>query len=439
MKKIISGAAAFIITLSAFAGCTNNTPAETTVSLETTAAANGNVSSAEFSGWDSIDKSTVVASLKSGEAPEAFNITFGDFFGEYRYYLKSYRIDDDMSAADKDTCESYRNDIITYLTFERVFLYVAEKEYGISEATLTAEQKAEIKANSDAALENWKNNYRETVIEKYGSGLSEAEISAKELELINADLAECGLPENVFEKWETNSYIQNLVIEKINADAVVTDAEVDEQYNEYCSMAKDTYENNRAEYESNSMYYGIYIPDGVRLSTHIYIPFSEDDAKAVSDARTAGNSEEAEKLIEAAFTEEIKAKAAEIGQKLADGENFFELQETYSPDTTDEYLILPDSVIYYKEYIDALYSLEKIGDYSEGFVSDNGYYFVMYANDAAINDSMVSEFKDSLKEYLEYVKSNQAQGEKYESWMSRYEYEINYSLLQISNTDTSIE
>ena len=48
------------------------------------------------------------------------------------YYLVLNRIEDDMSDENKAVCESYRDSMITYMTFERMYLYTAEKEYGIS-------------------------------------------------------------------------------------------------------------------------------------------------------------------------------------------------------------------------------------------------------------------------------------------------------------------
>ena len=145
-KRLTAGTAALIAAAMLLTGC-NGSGSEAPETTQAAAAAPDRAAEIadkffvggadSYPAWTDTDRSKLVASVPEGtESKDFFDITFGEFFSEYMYYLVSYKITDDMSEENKATCESYRDNIISYLTFERMYLYIAEHEYGFSEASL---------------------------------------------------------------------------------------------------------------------------------------------------------------------------------------------------------------------------------------------------------------------------------------------------------------
>ena len=129
-KTAILTAAASIALAAVLSGCNNAQQEQTkaAVSAEAREIADeyfpGDRSS--FAAWAGIDNSKIIASVDEPEHIPFFDITFGDFIGEYMYYLINYGIEDDMSEDFAESCEAYRVNIINYLTFEKMYLYTAE-------------------------------------------------------------------------------------------------------------------------------------------------------------------------------------------------------------------------------------------------------------------------------------------------------------------------
>ena len=146
-KRTAAAVLAAVIACGAASGCGNGSGSGITVSAEAKAIADEYFpgDSSSFTAWKDTDRSKIIASVNEPEHIPYFDITFGDFICEYMYYLIIYGITDDMSEANAESCKNYRVNIINYLTFEKMYLYAAEKDYGITEATLTEEQKEKIK------------------------------------------------------------------------------------------------------------------------------------------------------------------------------------------------------------------------------------------------------------------------------------------------------
>lgn len=438
-KKIISAilSAAMIISL---AGCkeSEDKDAETTTQINAADESNGLVNGNSYATWKDIDRNKVIAYVE-GADPEKFNVTFGDFYSEYLYYLISYNIPDDMNAKYKETCETYREDIITYVTFEHIFLEIAE-EMGCGKSSLTDEDKAAIQQSVDTTINNFLSNYKDGAVSELGEGATDEEITNRAKELLSADLARAELTMDIFEKWETNSYIQEKLAAILSKDVTVSEAEVDEMFAEYVAMAKEAYETDKASYETNQTFTWIYKPEGTRLADQILIAFDEETRTKISEARQAGQADEADRIRNEAYNDEMKEKVNNILSLIENGSDFNELQETYNEDgTNDAYDVVEGSVLYVSEFTDAVFSVENEGDVAEPAVSDYGVHIIMYAGDAVVTEEDLTEIRASMKDYLFAQKESAVQEEAYGEWMERFPYTIDYDLIKVTPNVTEAD
>ncbi len=447
-RRITACCAAFIAAAMLMTGCNNGTEgADSSNNGGDTTAADIKVSDTareiadeyfprtvdDYTTWRGIDRDKVIAYVDGDvEDKEFFDIPFGEFFNEYMYYIVSYQIDDDMSEENKATCEGYRDNIISYIAFERMYRYVADKEYGISEATLSADQLKEIRDSADEVWANWAANFYASVSEKLGEDASEEDKNAMCSEVLQLILEKCGLNKDIFYTWELSRYIQDLVIAKLT-DSVeeVTEDEVRKMLEEFISEAKDKAENAPDEYESLSAYPMVYIPEGTRVADQIFVSFSEDDLTKIAQAINDGDDAETEKLVEAAYTDEIKAAVGEISAKLADGADFADVKAEYDASASTEMIVLPNSPSFFEEYRSALYALENKGDVSEPVVYSNGIYFIRYADDAQVLEAETEQIKDSMRSYLASYKEQAAQNTAYTDWMKRFNYTVDYETIHV--------
>ena len=428
MKKKISAVLAAAILVLSMAGCNNNgSQSGSDTSVENTE----NKSASSYPTWNGIDRNKVIAYVEGADS-EKFDITFGDFYSEYLYYLVSYNIDDDMSATYKDACEGYRENIITYLTFEHIFLEIAE-EMGCGKSSLTDEEKETIQENIKATTDNFISNYTSLASEELGEGASDDDILNRSTEMLVADLARAELTMDIFEKWETNSFIQEKLTAELNKGITVTEADIDAMFEEYVAMAKTAFETNKVEYETNSTFTWIYKPEGTRLADQILVAFDSDTQAKIQEARTAGNDAEADKLREEAYNAEMQDKVKNIMYLIEAGNDFNTLQETYNDDGgNDPYPVVVGSQIYVSEFTDAVFSVDNIGDVAEPAVSDYGVHIIKYEGDAVVTEQDMIEIRASMSEFILEQKQSEVQQKAYNEWLERFPYTIDYDLLQVT-------
>ena len=421
MKRKLSAVIAAALMITSLAGCSGTTPEGETTGT------NG----ASYETWKDIDRNKVIAHVEGADS-EKFDIKFGEFYSEYLYYLLSYNISDDMDPKYKDSCETYREDIITYLTFERIFLQVAE-EKGCGISSLTEEDKAIIKENAKLSSDNFVSSYTALAEEELGEGATEDEILNRSTEMLVEDLARAELTTDIFEKWETNNLVQEKLLSELTKDVTVTDAEVEEMFNDYVEMAKKAIDADKISYEMDKTLTWVYVPEGTRFADQILVMFDEATRTAISEARAAGNDAEADKLRNEAYNAEMQEKVNNICALLDSGSDFDELQETYNEDgTNDPYTVIPDSALYVSEFTEATFSVDNIGDVAEPAVSDYGVHIIKYAGDETVTEEEKTEIYASMESFILDQKKTGIQQEAYEEWTERFPYTIDYALLQIT-------
>lgn len=426
MKKKIQAAllaAALILNLAA---CTEGN-AGTTKPAETSDL------SASLAEWDKIDRDLVVAYVEGAENPEEFNITFGDFYSEYLYYLLSYGIDDDMSDAYLSTCVGFREDIISYLQFEHIFLKVAE-EMGVGSSSLTEAELSEIQAAADQTHENFRAKYYSAVIEELGEDASEEAIRNREEELLQADLRRAELDTGIFLTWEKNAFVQEKLLEKLTENIEIAESQVDEMFGEYVQMAKDALAEDPLSYETNATYTWLYIPEGTRLADQILLAFDSETMQAISQARSEGNDEEADRLRAEAYESQLKERTEELLTKLTNGGDFNELQAEYNDDGGDDpYAVIVGAQRYVPEFTEAIFSVDEIGGISAPTVSDYGVHIIRYEGDAFVTEQDKTEIRQSMREFLISQESTTIQEQAYDEWLERFPYMVKYEILKLTN------
>ncbi len=422
MKKKTALFLALAVIIAGFSGCgaKNN-------EADTSAAENGAV---EFINWSEIDKDKIIASVAGHDD---LNITFGEFYREYRYYLLSSGISDDFSDEQKAACEETRSSIITYLEFEKIFLKVAE-ELGIGASSLTDEENKTISENAAQTIENMCMQYSSKASEQLGEGATQTELEALELKLLEDALGECGLSTEIFHTWERNSYIQSKLFEKITENISVTEEQVDEMFAKYVELAKAAYAESPASYESNAAYTSVYVPEGTRLASQIILLFDEETRTAINQARADGNAVEADRLRSEAYENnaELRQKTDDIANLIKSGNSFEELQETYNQDgSNDPYAVVPGSQRFVSEFVDGIFGIDAVGGVSEPIVSDFGVHFIKYAGDAELSDEDITAIRSEMSSYLHDKEAENIENDKYNEWLSTYPYITDYELLQL--------
>ncbi len=426
-------AAALALNLSACSGGSPQTTSGTDKSETSASEPAAPLSAESYTYWNGIDRSKVIAYAEGVENPEEFDITFGEFYGEYLYYLLSYNISDDMIEKNKDSCKSFREDIISYLQFDRICRRVAE-EMGLM--PLTEDELSQIQASADENYEAFLSKYYSIAAEELGEGASEEQIREKEKELLKGDLARAELTEDIFYRWEQGDFIRNKLVGKICEGIEITEEQIDKEFEANVQAAKDALADNPLSYESNAALSWIYVPEGTRLADQILLMFDEETRGAISDARNAGNDEEADRLREEAY-EKLKEKAESVAALIEKGTDFDELQETYNEDGGNEpYSVIVGSQMYVPEFTNAVFSIPEIGGVSAPTVSDYGVHIIKYVGDDFVSDEELAEIRESMKSYLTEKESAARQEKAYNEWVVRYPYTVDIETLLLDPPDS---
>lgn len=382
-----------------------------------------------------VDFSTVVA--KSTVDP-SFDITYGDFYKEYMFYLKRQGITDDTTAENAQTCMDKRQSIVQYLMNERILLKVAA-DGGFDE--LTQEELDELQTAYDENLATWYKSF-ETEATEADASLSGTALEDKCKELFNKMLADCNLTEDDLLIWDRNAKIINKLYDDTTKDIVVDRQEAIDYVEDIVTQAKEAFAKSPTEYEATSYYTSVYIPEGSRYIKHILLQFDEETTNAIISARSTDTAK-ADELRKDGLAK-LKSQADEVMAKLEAGENYDDLLETYSADTAmlayypDGYLVVPGSTRFVNEFTDGSFSLEKIGDYKL-IESDYGYHILQYSKDAVISEEEYNSAVDAIVEAIQEDEKNKALTTAFAEWIKPYDYDIDYDIVRVIIEETAEE
>ena len=366
--------------------------------------------SSRFTAWKDTDRNKVIASVDEPEHIPYFDITFGDFISEYMYYLINYGITDDMSPENIESCKNYRVNIINYLTFEKQYMYAAEKDYGISEATLTEEQIGQIKNTAEQVRADWAMSFYEAANAKLGGKASSEEVDRLCNEALEALLKKCGINEDIFYKWELNSKIQQLALDAMVNDVEVSDEQVQKELDRITAEAEEAAANNITEYERNSSYQMAYVPEGTRKARHIILHAKDGETE-----------------------EELLQRAKDTADKLRNGADFDKLLEDHGGQS--EHIVLRNSETLGKHYTAAVYSIDSKGGVAMPVQNDDGSFYIIQYTDDASAESTRNALKIQIMTYLLSNAKTSVQIDAYERWTKDYKYNIDCDALKVLPED----
>jgi len=347
-------------------------------------------------------------------------------------------------------------------------MYQKAAEMGLGE--LSAEEIAEAEAVAQTDWSSAIDNYLAYFYPDLTAESAAEDIAAAEAEA-EAYYLESGFDLSVL----TDEYKKYMVLDKVQAvmiqDAVVTDEEVENLYQELVAADKELYEGDIAAYMAynsqvdmmamyasmygmaNDMDYAWYKPEGFRAVRHILLPVDEElmntytDLQARYEEQQAAEGEEpaadepdtteAPVTIEqvneakAAIFASLADKIEEINQKVVDGVDFDELIVEYGVDADGnpsdpgmnsnpyyEVCAASDSV-YVAEFVEASMSIPEVGGISAPYLSSFGIHIVKYLHDIPGGPvEMTAAQHEAKRAELLYEKQNELYSAAIDQWLA---------------------
>ena len=371
---------------------------------------------------------------------KALTVSYDAFSKEYKYWLLVNQIPDDTADEVKDKCRSQRESIINYLVNEKIVLEQA-KNYGVDQFT---DEELD-------SIESDYNSYIESSIESFTSYVNAGESGTGEVsgdaaileeaeKIFDEKLTECGMTRDDILMWYRNAKTADKLKAKLAENDPVEYSDAEEQYSEIVAGIKQVYENSPADYEQDLYYKYYWLPDNARMIKHILIKFDSDDSAEIPACRENNDEAGAEKAREKAL-ENLRPRIEEIKNMLDNGADFDELAKEYSEDTglssnPDGYLVVPNGETYYKEFQQAAYELQNIGDYML-VGTDLGWHVVMYAADAVMTEENEKALIDAIYENMQSNVATSAYNTAMQGWRTEYAYDFDYAKLDINESDTA--
>lgn len=384
-----------------------------------------------------VDKQTVIIDAgdkvyTKGEVQQmlAEEMSYQQYAYEYQYGMK-------LDPTDPDVIAFVREQVLGQLT-DQIVVDRKVRELGyldLSEEDLATAQKA---ADDTYA------SYIEGII---SSDFADSELTGEELtaaaESVMQEMGGYPTREELLES-EKFAMAANRLYEDVVADVVLTEEELQTEYNGRVDYA-------REEYDAYPEYYGLdvsdgltvyYAPAGYRYVKHILFTFEEADRLALDDLNVQlgdanQNLSENQESLESFTLNEMEAESAElenqleerteeayaaleplvreVQERLAAGEDFDALMALYGQDPGMQsepamsrgYPVSYASMNWVAEFRDAAMALEHIGDVSEPVRSEHGIHLIKYVADIPQGPVAFEDVREKLEtESIVYKKDD---------------------------------
>lgn len=307
-----------------------------------------------------------------------------------------------------EVADSVLQTVLTYKAAEKL-IAIRAKAQGLD--VLNDEDKAQIDAQAQQAFEEQKEYYSAFVAE---TGMTQEEILAaaekymREEEGITLD----SIRAEIEEDWPTQKFYNEIV-----KDVTVTDAEVEQYYQERLAVQKETFTRYPEEFEfaHTDGEVILYRPEGYRAVRDLLIPFDSDEdeitAMELMDQISQLDPISDADRVQALETElnplfaPLEATAKEISDKLQAGESFMALVDQYGRDEMMEtepvrsegYYISDNSFLFSTEFIQGSMILERPGQISSPLRSSSGLHLVEYLKDVVPGDVPLDEVREVIE------------------------------------------
>ena len=396
----------------------------------------------------------------------------------YSMYGLSYDKTDPKNIEDAKTSaiESLKNDMV---------LTAKAKELGLDQLTEEEKQTAETKAQEswDGAISTAELYY---VTDEEKQGKDEAAIK----ELAEKRLIDMGVTKDTYLETQTRQIIDDKLFDLAVKDVVVTDEEIQADYDSKVEADKATYGEKAGSYADavNGGTTVYYAPAGVRRVKQILIKFKDEDQSAITAAKaqvteatsavttaqakvdsakqilaTEGISEETKSLAEADLAaadkelEEANAKLVEANKaqeeatakayenidadtdaviaSLDAGEDWTRLMDEKNQDTGMKnnekgYAVAADMGNFDAAFVEAAMALQKVGDYSPKTKGIYGYYIIRYDSDEPEGAIALDSVKETISSALLKTKQNTAYTEQVAKWVEEAGIKVDLNALK---------
>lgn len=421
MKKTLTAAALFTVMAMGISGC-----AESILTSKTDTTADI---------WTA--QPDDVVAWAGGELSEEekayYDIAFKDFYSEYSLYVDLNGLDE-TNSSDEGTLKNLRQGMMESLARERVVMKKAE-ELGLD--VLTDEEAAEVNEDYEDYIGQFYTMFEEDAQNELGdtSDIAEDELKAKQQELVADYLAKFDLTEENVLKWVTNNYIYSKVVDYIGKDVTVTDKEVEDYITSFTEEAKSAYEKSVSDYEGQTEYQAVWVPEGSRRVKYILIAIDNADAAELAAERNESDADNS--ALDARRDEllkDIQGQADAALEKLKNGDDFDAVLKEYganyyegAEDQTTLLIYKSERTI--PEVYEAAYKLEKPGDISGLIPADNGYFILKYVSDAEITEENMEDVRKATYDGMVSDKKQQLQQETLTKWLEEIDYQYDYENL----------
>lgn len=265
-------------------------------------------------------------------------------------------------------------------------------------------------------MEQTANDAYQSVFEQYkamfaGDGVSEEDQAKATEEFLSSNGYN---KDDVFEQFKANEIFTRMMNETTK-DITMEEADVKAAYDEKIQAAKDAYAANLAQFDTDNMNGETlyFIPEGVRAVKHILIMMDQTQAAELKtlQEQLAGMKEDDPARAETqAKIDEIMApiqgKLDEVQQKIAAGEDFQGLIDTYGEDPGMQegngyrdtgYYLTKETKVFEVPFTEAALALEKVGDVSEPVLGSRGFHIIRYDHDVDSKEIEYDMVKEELK------------------------------------------
>lgn len=393
---------------------------------------------------ETVNKATITAAVQN-------QISQNQYYNQlYSAYGMSVNFATDEATVTDQVVQAY---------VERLVSEQKAKELGLDQ--LTEEEQAEVETTAQETFDT----FIQSVISTYmpGSKLEGDELTQAAIKYVADKGTATADGRSTLEDFQKSAVLDKAV-EKLHdymiKDVVVTDEEIQADFDAKVESAKADYEANPDSYGTsvNNGATVYYAPAGYRMIKHILISFdSADEAltaaqTAQSEAQTAldeandaltNAAEDADKdALQAAVTEAegklseanaaldaateankaaAKAKADEVyALATAEDADFDALVSEYSTDSMPSrgYAVREGFASFVAQFTETAMALENIGDVSEPVESTYGYHIIKYLSDVQEGPVDLDTVRDSISSSLLTTKQDETSTATLAQWVS---------------------
>ncbi len=215
----------------------------------------------------------------------------------------------------------------------------------------------------------------------------------------------------------------------------LSESELQKEYNLKAAQQRTGFEDGSLDYESTmasgqTIYYNL---GGFRKARQILIGLSEEVKSQISTLHTNDNDQKADEVLEEELLK-IETETNDIYAMALEGKDFDELIAEYGDDpgmSEDNFYTLgKDNASFYEEFVDGLFSIENIGDFTKPISTNLGYHIIRYIDKTTEGAVPFEDVKDIIKDEINQQAKQTMYSEQMLEWKDEMKIRIYKSRLK---------